>query len=91
MERIGELLARAVARRCHKDELEKARQNQKGIAEDADPILIFIAQVGECSPQEVRERFSLSRSTAFRRLDAMVKSGQLGKSGSTRNTLYAVI
>ncbi len=89
MARIGELLARAIARQCQREEFEKARQNQKDLTEDADPILVFIAQVGECSPQEVRERFSFSRSTAFRRLDALVKSGQLSKSGSTRNTRYA--
>ena len=90
MDRIGELLARAISRKLRREELEKARSHQHELPEDADPILIFIAQVGECSPKEVRERFALSRSTCFRRLDAMVKHGQLCKVGSTRNLRYSL-
>ena len=79
MERIGELLARAITRKCQGEELEKARRNQSRIPDDADPILVFVSQVGDCSPKCVRERFSLSRATAYRRLDALVKAGSLVK------------
>ena len=88
LRRIGELLARAVSRRCRDEELEKARQARPDLPEDADPILIFVSEVGECSPKDVRERFSLSRTTAFRRLSRLVEAGQLEKSGSTNAIRY---
>lgn len=88
LSRIGELLARAVARKCRREELEKAKQARPELPDDADPILIFISQVGESSPSEIQERFSLSRTTAFRRLDQLVKSGSLKKEGSTRRRRY---
>ena len=88
--RIGELLARAISRQSQREELERARRNQGNLPDDADPITIFISQVGECSPREIKERFSLSRSTTFRRLDALVKSGRLKKDGNTRNSRYSL-
>lgn len=88
MERIGELLARAISRKVRREALEAARRNQPAIPEHADPILIFIRQVGEASPKEIRDRFTLSRSTAFRRLDALVASGQLSKHGNTKSIRY---
>ena len=87
--RIGELLAQAVSRKCRREELEKARANNGGLPEDADPILVFLSRVGgEASPKEIRERFELSRTTAFRRLSHLVKAGFLEKTGSTRNSRY---
>ena len=88
LRRVGELLARAIARKCRDDALAKAREAQPDLPEDADPILVFIAKVGECSPKEVRERFSLSRTTAFRRLSRLVDSGQLEKFGQTNAIRY---
>ena len=88
LRRIGELLARAVSRKCRDEELARARQARPGLPEDADPILVFVAEVGECSPKDVRERFSLSRTTAFRRLSRLVDAGQLEKSGSTNAIRY---
>ena len=88
MERIGALLARAVGRKCRREELEKARANHAAFSEDSDPIVVFVSTVGEASPKDVRERFDLSRATAFRRLDALVKAGQLTKEGSTRRTVF---
>lgn len=87
LRRIGELLARAISRKCHEEELEKAKKANPTLPEDADPILIFISEVGECSPKEVRERFSLSRTTAFRRLSRLVDAGQLAKSGGSTNAI----
>jgi predicted HTH transcriptional regulator len=91
MERVGELLARAVSRKVRRDTLEAARRNQPAIPDHADPILIFISKVGEASPKEIRERFALSRSTAFRRLDALVTAGQLSKHGNTKRIRYRFI
>lgn len=88
MRRIGELLARAISRKCRDDELERARKARPDLPDDADPILRFIAEVGECSPKEVRERFSLSRTTAFRRLARLIDSGQLEKFGQTNSIRY---
>ena len=88
MRRIGELLARAIARQCQREELERARANKPDLPEDADPILIFVAQVGGASPKEIQTRFDLSRATAFRRLDRLVKGGMLKKEGSTTSRRY---
>jgi predicted HTH transcriptional regulator len=88
MERIGELLARAISRKVRREALEAARRHQPEIPENADPLLIFLSQVGEATPKEIRERFALSRSTAFRRLDALVALGKLTKHGNTRNIRY---
>lgn len=88
MERIGELLARAISRKVRRETLEEAQRHQPEIPENANAVLIFLAQVGEAPPKEIRERFLLSRSTAFRRLDALVGSGMLTKHGNTRNIRY---
>lgn len=88
LRRIGELLARAISRKLHDEAMEKARQANPALPEDADPILVFISEVGECSPKEIRERFDLSKATAFRRLSRLVDAGQLAKSGSTNATRY---
>lgn len=88
LRRIGELLARAISRKCRDDELERARKTRPELPDDADPILIFVAEVGECSPKDVRERFALSRTTAFRRLSRLVDAGQLEKMGSTNAIRY---
>lgn len=90
LRRIGELLARAVSRKCRDEELARAREARPELPEDADPILVFVAEVGECSPKDVRERFSLSRTTTFRRLSRLVDAGQLEKSGCTNAIRYRV-
>lgn len=90
LRRIGELMARAISRKCRDEELEKAKQANPELPEDADPILIFVSEVGECSPKDIRERFSISRTTAFRRLSRLVDDGQLEKSGSTNAIRYRI-
>ena len=60
MDRIGQLLARAIGKKCRKEELEKARQQQPDLPDDASPVLVFISQIGEVSPQEAKAHFSLS-------------------------------
>ena len=90
LRRIGELMARAISRKCRDDELRKAKEARPDLPEDADPILIFVSEVGECSPKEVRERFSLSRTTAFRRLSRLVEAGHLEKSGRTNAIRYRI-
>ena len=88
LSRIGELLSRAVVRKCRKDELESIRHRQPNLTEATDPVLTFIAQVGEVSPNDIQAQFSISRSTASRRLGALVATGLLEKSGKTRRTRY---
>ena len=88
--RICELLARAVTRKCRREEMERLQRSQPEVDQNADPIVQFVSQVGEATPKEVRERFSLSRATAFRRLTALTNKGELTKTGNTRNTKFVL-
>lgn len=88
LERIGELLARAISRKVRREALAAAKENVPEVTESTDDIVLFLATVGEASPKEIRQRFSLSSSTASRRLDALVIAGQLARQGSTRNLRY---
>jgi len=53
-------------------------------------MVIFIAQFGEVSSKDIQEKFALSRATAFRRLKALQESGEVVRSGSTKNSKYMV-
>ncbi|MBB5350651.1 DNA-binding MarR family transcriptional regulator [Haloferula luteola] len=87
-QRIGELLARAISRKAQRETVEAAQRKQPALPENADPIVVFLAQVGEATPKEIRERFGLSRATAYRRLEALVAMGHLTKHGNTRSIRY---
>ncbi len=98
LDRIGAILAIGIGRLLlsrppseqpehpTKNKSKRANSSQANYAKD--DILNFIARVRTVSPAEIRTRFRLSRTTAYRRLRALEKNGLIKRSGSSRGTTY---
>ncbi len=100
LERIGALLAVGVGRlllrkqanrdlAAHKTECnQKAKQERKLLPKELTDLFAFISRVHVVSPSEVRKRFHLSRTTAYRRLRSLEDRGLIVRNGSSRGTTY---
>lgn len=101
--RIGELLARGVAGLAAQNagtvngaraeapaDSESDPSPPEGLSDDAAIVFGFIADVREVSPADVRDRFGLSRATAYRRLRELEDRGLIQRGGQSRAVKYTL-
>lgn len=64
----------------------------EGVSQDlAQNIVEFLESVGEATPQELQNRFSLTRSKTYRVLKSLRESGQVKNFGNTRSIKYQLV
>ena len=98
--RIGKILAKGIGRSrilnqeepyCSLGEGRQARHDENPrIGDDSLRILRFLKKVRRASPLEIRNRFGLSRTTAYRRLKGLEKYGLVTRCGRTRDVVYEI-
>lgn len=103
LERIGDILARGVARLLAKEREAKKRQEASAASEpgitvaevskftnrEAD-LLALLQQFRRLRPCEIRERLECSRATVGRMTGALQKQGFIQCNGLTSSTTYAL-
>jgi len=53
-------------------------------------IIQYLSRVGSASPKDIQLGLSLSKATAFRRLDGLVKAGDIVRAGKTTASRYHI-
>jgi DNA-binding MarR family transcriptional regulator len=53
-------------------------------------LLKFLSKVRSASPSEIRAKFGLTRTTAYRRLKALEDQGLVRRRGSSRDVVYEI-
>lgn len=92
MERIGEILAKAVASARYAEASPTAKPAEpNGREEEIDEIVVLVGTHKELSISQIMELANLSRTTAHRRLVSLVASGRLTFKGKARATRYSLL
>ena len=98
--RIGEILAVGVGRLLTLQQREHGGSERRSdgreqsvseeLADESSKILRFLTKVGSATPSEIRSKFGLSRTTAYRRLKDLEKQGLVKRCGKSRDVVYEI-
>jgi len=97
--RVGTLLAMGVSRLLFNQigENQPADAGEIVTSTEASPkansgseLLKFLSRVRTASPSEIRAKFGLTRTTAYRRLKELEDRGLVRRRGSSRDVVYEI-
>ncbi len=97
IQRIGGILAAGVARVLLREQRASAiaASNEDGskpeLSDELAEMFEFVAKVRVVSPAEIRAKFRLSRTTAYRRLKALEDKGLIARKGNSRGSSYVLV